>query len=72
MSEEPVRYGEEADEYNDDQEYEECPECGDIYTGMTCECCWKCIGEGCINPHYIHMRDECFTVDECDEGVSND
>lgn len=24
---------------------------------------WVCIGPECINPHYLHTRDECMTVE---------
>lgn len=28
---------------------------------------WTCIGGDCINPHPIHMRDECYTVEMAEE-----
>lgn len=28
---------------------------------------WECIGPDCINPHFIHMRSECFTVEDCED-----
>ena len=51
----------------EDDSADECPKCGAIYSGMTCDCEWSppCY-PGCINPHYLHLRDECYTVEDAE------
>ena len=68
----------------DDTHDEDCWNCGEAHSGPCVEDPndiadrldreeeeRTCVGEGCINPHYTHGRDECFTVEEARQAMED-